>query len=96
MGFMRKIRDAILGPSAGEPRDPTCVYLYAKCDQCGAAVRVRVDKAHDLQRDFETGGFVLNKEMMDGTCFALMQATVRFGPRYTILSSEVQGDKLIS
>ncbi len=96
MGFMKRIRDAILGTAAGEPRDPTGIYLYAKCDRCGAAVRVRVDKAHDLLRDYESGGFVLNKEIMDGTCFALMLATVHFSPRYTIRSSEIQGGKLIS
>lgn len=96
MGILRKIRNVLFGSASDELRDPMGIYLYAKCDHCGAPVRVRVDKAHDLQRDYDTGEFVLRKEIMDGTCFALMQATVRFSPRYAIVDSEIEGGQLIS
>ncbi|MBN1248008.1 MAG: hypothetical protein JXC32_10150 [Anaerolineae bacterium] len=96
MGILGKIREVLFGSATGEIRDPMGIYIYAKCDRCGAPVRIRVDKAHDLQRDYDTGGFILHKEIMDGTCFALMQATVRFSARYAIVESEVEGGRLIS
>ena len=96
MSIARKIRDALFGSEATEIRDPAGIYIYARCNRCGAPVRVRVDKAHDLQRDHETGEFTLHKEIMDGTCFALMQADLRFSSRYAIIAGEITGGKLIS
>jgi len=96
MGILRKLRTATLGSRDDEIRDPTGIYIYAKCDRCGAPVRARLDKAHDLERDFETGGFVAHKEMMDGTCFALLQAIIRFDAHYRVIDSHIDGGQLIS
>ena len=39
---------------------------------------MRVNLANDLSADYESGGYVLNKEMMDGKCFTLMAAEIHF------------------
>ncbi|MCU0521970.1 MAG: hypothetical protein MUF84_14925 [Anaerolineae bacterium] len=96
MSIVAKIRDALFGSASAEIRDPTGIYVYVRCDRCGAPVRVRIDRVYDLQHDHETGEFVVHKEIMDGTCFALMQAHIRLSPRYAIISGEVTGGKLIS
>ena len=96
MGFLKKIAQAIFGSSEGEVRDPDGIYLYVKCDRCGAPVRIRADKRHDLQRDFDTNELVLRKEIMDGSCFSLIHATVRFSPGYRILDQEIEGGEFIS
>lgn len=97
MGFLKKIRDALFGsPSGGEVRDPEGIYLYVKCSRCGAPIRVRADKRHDLQRDYDTNEYVLRKEMMDGTCFNLINATVRFDPTYRIIDREIEGGEFIT
>ena len=98
MGFLRRIVDALSGSGGArrEIRDPTGIYLYVKCDRCGAPVRVRADRGHDLQRDYDSGGYVLHKEIMDGSCFALMQATVHFDAGYNITEQEVTGGEFIT
>ncbi len=102
MGFLRKIKDALspgsrrAGGRAREIRDPAGIYLYVKCHRCGAPVRVRVDRSHDLQSDYDTGGYVLHKEIMDGTCFALMQTTVHFDGGYNITDQEIEGGAFIT
>jgi hypothetical protein len=96
MGILRSIRQALFGSPTGEIRDRDGIYLYLRCSQCGAPVRVRIDKGHDLQRDYDTGGFVVHREVMDGTCFALMQATVHLDARLQIVDSTVMGGELIS
>ncbi len=96
MEFLKKIGEFIFGSSSGELRDPDGIYLYIKCDKCGAPVRIRADKRHDLQRDFDTGNYVLRKEIMDGSCFSLMYATVHFNAHYQITSQEVEGGEFIT
>jgi (2Fe-2S) ferredoxin len=36
-----------------------------------------------------------NKEIMDGTCFQLIYATIQFNPAYRIVDQEVKGGELI-
>ena len=96
MGLFKRIKDALFGNRAGEIRDPDGIYLYVQCDQCGAPVRIRADKRHDLQRDYDTGGYVLHKEVMDGSCFSLMHATVQFDTAHNIVDRQISGGKFIT
>lgn len=96
MGFLKKIIDTIFGSPDQEIKDRDGIYLYVQCNKCGAPIRVRADKHHDLQRDYDTGEFVLNKEIMDGSCFSLIHATVRFDPSYRIIDQEIKGGKFIT
>ena len=96
MGFLKKIKTALFGAAGSEIKDKEGIYFYVKCDKCGAPVRIRVNKYHDLQRDEDGGGFVLHKEIMDGTCFRLMYATVHFDYNHNIIEQEVEGGEFIT
>ncbi|MGC9469719.1 MAG: hypothetical protein ACP5HS_14075 [Anaerolineae bacterium] len=96
MGFLKKIVEGLFGSGEGEVRDPDGIYLYVKCSRCGAPIRVRADKRHDLQRDYDSNEYVLRKEIMDGTCFSLIQATVRFDQTFRIVDREIEGGEFIT
>lgn len=96
MKFFEKIKAALLSTTNGEIKDKNGLYFYVKCAKCGAPVRIRADKFHDLQRDMENGGFILRKEIMDGSCFQLMYATIRFDANYRILEQEIEGGEFIT
>lgn len=95
MGFLKKLFEGIFG-GEGQIRDRDGIYIYVQCDKCGAPVRVRADKHHDLQRDLEHGGYVLRKEIMDGTCFQLMYATLHFDAAYNVVDREIEGGEFIT
>lgn len=80
----------------GEPRDPDALWLYVRCDNCGQKLKIRVDRRHDLLRDYEAGGYRLNKEIMDGTCFSLMMARLRFDAGQKIISQELEGGTFLT
>ncbi len=80
----------------GEPRDPDAIWLYVRCDYCGQSMSVRVDRRFDLRPDYEQGGYRLDKEIMDGTCFSLMMARVRFDSAQRIVSQELEGGTFLT
>ncbi len=97
MMFFDKIRQLFTG-SKQEIKDRDGIYIYVKCGKCGAPVRIRADRRHDLQRDFDsdTGGFILRKEVMDGSCFSLFYFTVHFDAAYHITAREIEGGEFIT
>ena len=80
----------------GEPRDPNAIWLYVRCDYCGQKMKLRVDRRHDLRRDHETGGYKLDKEIMDGSCFSLMMARVHFNAGQRVVSQELEGGTFLT
>ncbi|MBN2392309.1 MAG: hypothetical protein JXR84_16390 [Anaerolineae bacterium] len=96
MSFLDKLRKLFFGSADSQLRDPDGIYFYVKCDTCGAPVRIRADKHHDLQRNFEHGGYTLRKEIMDGGCFSLIYATLRFDEAYRIVEREIEGGTFIT
>jgi hypothetical protein len=96
MGFLDKLRKWIFGSADSQLRDPDGIYFYVKCDSCGVPVRIRADKHYDLHRDFEHGGYTLRKEIMDGGCFSLIYATLRFDDAFRIVEQEIEGGTFIT
>jgi hypothetical protein len=88
-----RLRKLFAGSSQG---DAAGIYFYVKCGKCGAPVKIRVDRRHDLQRDFDQSGYILQKEVMDGTCFRIFNFTVRFDSRYHIVEREIDGGAFIT
>jgi hypothetical protein len=86
MSFLSKL----FGSKKGQ-EDPEGLYFYVQCDRCGAKVRIRADKRHDLVRDPEHGGYVWNKEIMDGRCFQLMYARVVLDESFSVQSQSLDG-----
>ena len=94
MKLWEKLRRLVGGE--GRPDDPDGIYFYVRCSQCGQKLQIRASRRFDLLRDLERGGYVLRKEMMDGTCFSLMYATIRFDENYRIISREIEGGEFIT
>jgi hypothetical protein len=81
---------------AGESHDRDALWLYVRCDYCGQKLKIRVDRRFDLRHDFERGGYKLDKEIMDGTCFSLMMARLCFDAGQRILSQELEGGTFLT
>ena len=73
------------------PGDPNAIWLYVRCARCGMPLAVRVDLRNELSADYEQGGYVLVKEMMDSKCFTLMRAQVRFNQQRNMTEHQVEG-----
>jgi hypothetical protein len=56
----------------------------------------RAIKIWETQRDFESGGYILRKEVMDGTCFSLFYFTIHFDSAYRITKREIEGGEFIT
>jgi hypothetical protein len=89
LNFLRKLF------GGGEPSgDPHGLFLYVQCDRCGATVRLRVHKAHDLNR--EGDGFIWRKTIVDSRCFKPMPTTVVFDSGYQIAHQEIEGGRYLT
>ncbi len=73
----------------------TVLWLYARCGQCGAKVRVRIDLYNDLSWT-DDGGYILRKEIMDNRCYRLMNAVLRFDNARRVASREISGGEFIT
>ena len=94
MKWLERLRGLVGGE--GRVRDPDGLYFYVRCSRCGHKLQVRADRRFEVMRDLDEGGYKLRKEMMDGTCFSLMYATIRFDEDRRIVSREIEGGEFIT
>jgi len=87
MGFLDKL--------FGQSKDKDILWLYVRCGNCGAKVRVRIHLNHDLSLS-DDGGYILRKEILDNTCFQLMRAELRFDAKKRVTSRSIQSGELIT
>lgn len=85
---------SIFSPSI--PADPNVLWLYVRCARCGTPLSVRVDTRNELSADYEHGGYVLFKEMMDDKCFTLMRAEVHFDQQRNVTEQKVEKGTIIT
>jgi hypothetical protein len=71
-------------------------WLYVRCKTCGTPLAVRVDLRNEPSPDYERGGYVLRKEMMDDKCFTLMRAEVFFDEQRHIVEQSVDKGEFIT
>jgi len=76
--------------------DPNAFWLHVRCSRCGTALAVRVDIRNELSADYQQGGYVLVKDMMDSKCFNLMRAELRFDQRRNITSQKIDQGQFIT
>lgn len=93
MGFWKRLWGGSDKKSA-PPVDPQGIYLYVRCDNCGAVVRVRADKQFDLQQ--ADSGFVWHKTIVDSRCFRRMTTVVTFNRHYEAAQAEIQGGRYVT
>jgi hypothetical protein len=91
MDFLKRLF-GLGGPK--EYVDTQGLYFYFKCDNCGATVKVRADKQHDLNND--DGGYVWHKTIVDSRCFRRMQAVIYLDGSYNVTNYELTGGQLLS
>lgn len=83
-----------LGKLLGKPVEDSALWLYVRCNKCGAKARVRISLANDLS--MEDNGYILRKEIVDNQCFQLMHAELRFDERRRVVSRALTGGEFIS
>jgi len=92
MSILSRIQAAFAKASS----DPNVLWLYVRCARCGAPLAVRVDLRNELSADYERGGHILYKEMMDNQCFTLMRAVVRFDQARNVIEQTVEKGEMIT
>ncbi len=92
MGILNQLK-ALFAASGS---DSNTMWLYVRCARCGAPLAVRVDLRNEPSIDYETGGYVLHKEMMDNKCFLLMHAEVRFDDKRNVTERKVDKGEFIT
>jgi hypothetical protein len=90
MNFWRKL----VGGASAAPGATDGIFLYVQCDHCGDKVRLRVHKAHDLNRTDD--GYVWHKTIVDNRCFRPLPTVVHFDQQYQVVNQEIQGGRYIS
>lgn len=91
------ILDSIKSVFASNPSaDPNVLWLYVRCARCGTPLAVRVDTRNELSADYERGGYMLFKEMMDSKCFSLMRAEVHFDQQRNVKEQKVEGGTMMT
>jgi hypothetical protein len=93
MGILDRVKQ-IFGPTGDA--EPNALWLYVRCARCGTPLSVRVDLRNELSADYEHGGYVLFKEMMDSKCFTLMRAEVHFDGSRKITKQSVDKGTVIT
>lgn len=98
MSFFRKLFSGgnPMLPKASNASDPNAWWMYVQCGKCGAPLAIRVDLRNDISTDYETGGRFLRKEIMDGTCFQLMYAEVRFDANGKVVEQSIERGKFLT
>ena len=87
MGFL----DGLFGRSS----EKGVLWLYVRCNNCGAKVRVRVNLSNDLSL-MDEDGYILRKEIVDNQCYQLMRAELRFDGRRRVTSRDISGGEFIT
>lgn len=76
--------------------DRNVLWLYAQCGRCHSVVSVRINRSNDITPDYDTGGGVLRKEIMDSKCFQLMHAELHFDPEGKETERTIEGGRFIT
>ncbi len=95
MGFLKRLSSLLTGGAEREG-DRDAYWLYVQCDRCGEKLRLRVDRQYEIQPDYDEGGYVLRKEIMDGRCFQLMYAEVHFDAGMRVTARDIRGGSFIT
>jgi hypothetical protein len=92
VGFLRRL----FGGQAGgaSPAGDDGFFVYVQCERCGAAVRLRIHKQHDLNRTDD--GYSWHKTVVDSRCFRPMPTVAFFDGSYQMTGNEIQGGHYIS
>lgn len=83
--------------------------LSVKCDLCGELIRTRVEKAYDLEAEYEQAnghrcdewdepkpsGFILHKELVGAKCQNLIHVSMHMDAGRNIITRTIEGGQLV-
>ena len=77
------------------------LWLHLKCDRCGEAIRVRVDRRYDMASTLldpgeEGPAYTLHKDVVGDRCFQRISVTLGFDRRMQIVERQVRGGQFQS
>lgn len=93
MGIFNCMKSVFASSPGG---DPNALWLYVRCARCGTPVAVRVDLHNEPSIDYENGGYILRKEIMDSKCFTLMRAVVRLDDKRSVVERTIDKGEFIT
>jgi hypothetical protein len=96
MEWLNKLfsKDSSHSKSGGD--DPNALWVFVQCSRCGTPLAVRIDRRNEISRDYESGGMILRKEMMDSVCFQLMNAELHFDDQGNVRAQNVEHGKFLT
>jgi hypothetical protein len=93
MGFLKRLFGG--GEQSGDPAAGVDgFFVYVQCDRCGAAVRLRIHKQHDLNRTDD--GYSWHKTVVDSRCFRPIPTVAYFDSAFNMTEHEIQGGHYIT
>ncbi len=96
MGILKNLKSLFSPSGGGSGGDSNAMWLYVRCKRCGAPLAVRVDLRNEPSPDYDSGGYVLRKEMMDSKCFQLMRAEVHLDAAHHVTEQTIENGEFIS
>ncbi|NPV46193.1 MAG: hypothetical protein HPY69_04515 [Armatimonadetes bacterium] len=91
-----------------DPSSPA-LQIVVRCSHCGEVIRTRVEKAYELEAEYETSnghraheheeprptGYTLHKEMLGARCQQLINVTMHFDANRCILQRQIEGGEFL-
>jgi hypothetical protein len=98
LNLLKRLTDALTSSSI---RPSDAYWLHVRCDQCGEALRSRVDLQHDLSARFDQEGgpttYFCRKTLIGGSgCYRRIEVELNFDSRRKLIDREVTGGKFIT
>ena len=93
--FLKNIKNKII-KNGDFYKEGKNIVLYFKCDNCGEKFRTHLRRGYDFSRDYENGGYIINKEFIGSKCYKKINLSAKFDEGYKIESYDLVGAKPIS
>jgi len=79
----------------------TALWLYVRCNRCGEALQVRVDRRYDLANEWRDPGepgaaYRMHKDIVGERCFQRISVDVGFDASFTIVEQRIRGGAFLT
>ncbi|MBD3308087.1 hypothetical protein GF339_16680 [candidate division KSB3 bacterium] len=82
------------------PRDETseAVFIYSQCEKCGERFRNRIDKQHDLMRNYADTGpaYRAHKEILGAKCRNVILVDLEFDQQKQLVDKLIERGHFIT
>lgn len=94
--FLKKLFSG--GPKALRDETSQEVFIYSQCHKCQEKFRNRIDKMHDLLRNYGDEGpaFTVHKEIVGAYCRNVMTVDLEFDEQRRLLGKTIQNGEFLT